>query len=124
MTDLSSDKLRSLLEEASPGPWTHCQPFESVPAVRTIHGFVPGQRVDYVASASGKRVIVQMNGQECTTKSQDMALIAAAPDLAVEVIRLRAALNIICENVEATGSSHADRVAMIGNVANAALKEE
>lgn len=122
MIQLSSDKIRCLLDESTSGPWTHCQPFETVLAVRTIHGFVAGQRVDYVAS--GKRVIVPMQGTECNVKPQDMALIAAAPDLAAEVIRLRAALNLVIENVEATGSLHADRLAAIGVVVRATITEQ
>lgn len=112
MTDLSSDKLRSLLEEASPGPW-------SIKASSEYWGLV----VTCTIKSLGGNVATAWQ-QYTALNIANARLIAAAPDLAAEVIRLRAALNIICENVEATGSSHADRVAMIGNVANAAITEE
>ena len=94
MIDL--DEIERLARAATPGPWFHCQPFQTVPAVRTIHGPVPGQRVDYVAREPApvhRPAIIPMEGRETTTRSHDMAFIAAANPATILalVARLRAA---------------------------------
>ena len=82
-------KLRELLAKGTQGEWHHVQAFQSVPAQKTIHGTVPGQRVDYVSTwpgpgtPKGHRVIVPMetltdSGVARTVSSNDMALIVAA----------------------------------------------
>lgn len=91
----------------TPGPWHHCQPFQSVRAERTIHGPVPAQRVDFVSTKTQpvhERIIIPMAGKEAHVRSEDMAFIAAcnpeniAAILAhveaqeAEIERLRAAL--------------------------------
>lgn len=89
--------LKDLAEKATPGPWYHNQPFVTVPPQRTIHGPVPGQRVDYVSTAPGpgySPTIIPMPGREGSTKSNDMAFVAAANpavvlELIAEVERLR-----------------------------------
>ena len=105
-----TDDLKKLLAEATPGPWHHVQAFESVPAVRTIYGKVPGQRVDYVSTwpglgtPKGHRVVIPMETVAeghitQTATSADMALICAAvnalPELLAENARLREALKAI-----------------------------
>lgn len=104
------EDLRKLLAAATPGPWHHVQAFESVPAVRTIYGKVPGQRVDYVSTwpglgtPKGHRVVIPMETVAeghitQTATSADMALICAAvnalPELLEEVRRLKADLQVI-----------------------------
>lgn len=108
----STDELERLMREATPGPWHHVQAFESVPAVRTIHGKVPGQRVDYVSTwpgpgtPKGHRVVIPMEtvteeGIVRTATSADMALICAAvnalPELVERVKRLEEALKPFAE---------------------------
>ena len=64
----------------TPGPWHHCQPFQSVRAERTIHGPVPAQRVDFVSTKTQpvhERIIIPMAGREAHVRSEDMAFIAA-----------------------------------------------
>lgn len=64
----------------TPGPWHHCQPFQSVRAERTIHGPVPAQRVDFVSTKTQpvhERIIIPMAGTEAHVRSEDMAFIAA-----------------------------------------------
>lgn len=117
MTDLTTDDLTTLLAAATPGPWHHCQPYKTVPAVRTVHGPVPAQRVDYVSTwphpgtPKGHRIIIPMEGNPANVRSADMALIARAPDLAAEVIRLRQENETLRERVttlwEATNAARA-----------------
>lgn len=87
MTKLT--ELKALAEKATKGPWHHVQAFETVPAVRTIHGKVPAQRVDYVSTwpgpgtPKGHRVVIPMEtatdeGVIRTVTSDDMAFIVAA----------------------------------------------
>ncbi|HMM73766.1 MAG TPA: hypothetical protein PKC22_16350, partial [Rhodocyclaceae bacterium] len=64
----------------TPGPWHHCQPFQSVRAERTIHRPVPAQRVDFVSTKTQpvhERIIIPMAGREAHVRSEDMAFIAA-----------------------------------------------
>lgn len=64
----------------TPGPWHHCQPFQSVRAERTIHGPVPAQRVDFVSTKTQpvhERIIIPMAGREAHVRSENMAFIAA-----------------------------------------------
>lgn len=64
----------------TPGPWHHCQPFQSVRAERTIHGPVPAQRVDFVSTKTQpvhERIIIPMAGKEAHVRSEDMMFIAA-----------------------------------------------
>lgn len=80
---IEAKALRALSEKATQGEWHHCQPFKSVPAVNTVNGRVPVQRVDYVSTwpargtPPGHRVIIPMEGRECQVSSDDMAFIAA-----------------------------------------------
>lgn len=109
----STDELERLMREATPGPWHHVQAFESVPAVRTIHGKVPGQRVDYVSTwpgpgtPKGHRVVIPMEtvteeGIVRTATSADMALICAAvnalPELVERVRRYESLIRALIEN--------------------------
>ena len=145
MTDIK--KLRELLAKGTQGEWHHVQAFQSVPAQKTIHGTVPGQRVDYVSTwpgpgtPKGHRVIVPMetltdSGVARTVSSNDMALITAAvnalPALLDEVERMREALETISERhvpdqPAADGSEEADYVrkhhSELRRIARAALGE-
>lgn len=82
MTKDLADELERLATEATPGKWYHCQPFKTVPEVRTVHGRVPAERVDYVSTwpgpgtPPGHRTVIDMPGRESRTTSEDMALIA------------------------------------------------
>ena len=85
MTDLSPPNLKRLLDEAAPGPWE----------------YVPGEALD-------ERCIVNLDtttpciaivadeaGSDCT--DADLTLAAAAPELAQEVLRLRAGVEQLLE---------------------------
>lgn len=75
------EQLRKLAEAATPGPWYHCQPFQSVSKQTTIHGPVPAQRVDFVSTEKEpvhKKIVLPMQGREANIRSEDMAFIAAA----------------------------------------------
>ena len=82
MTD-DIERLKALEVAATKGPWYHCRPFETIPPVRTVHGPVPGQRIDYVSTWPGMgtpkdhKVVIPMEGREQTVSSEDMALIVA-----------------------------------------------
>ena len=81
MTKEQRDKLRTLALAATPGEWYHVQAFQRRAAERTIHGKVPGQRVDFVSTERKpvhKKIIIPMEGRESTARSEDMAYIAAA----------------------------------------------
>lgn len=77
------ERLKALEVAATKGPWYHCRPFETIPPVRTVHGPVPGQRIDYVSTWPGMgtpkdhKVVIPMEGREQTVSSEDMALIVA-----------------------------------------------
>lgn len=94
---LDLEKLKAFAEAATPGPWYHCQPYLTVPPERTIHGYVEGCRVDFVSTTNApvhKQIIISMPGREISTKSNDMAFIAAANpstvlELIAEIERLR-----------------------------------
>lgn len=78
------DALERAARTATSGEWYHCQPFQTVPKQRTIHGSVPAQRVDYVSTwpgpgtPKGHRIIADMEGRESAMRSEDMAFIARA----------------------------------------------
>lgn len=134
-----TDDLKKLLAEATPGPWHHVQAFESVPAVRTIYGKVPGQRVDYVSTwpglgtPKGHRVVIPMETVAeghitQTATSADMALICAAvnalPELLARLERYDDALDEIAAHynggITGPGRLQADSMR---DIARAALKE-
>ena len=89
LTEEQIAEIRARAEAATPGPWYHCQPFQTVPAQKTIHGPVPEQRVDYVSTwgkpgtPKGHCVVAHMDGREAGMRSKDMAFIAAANPAAV-----------------------------------------
>lgn len=75
-----TETILALCEAATPGPWHHVQAFQTVGKLRTIHGAVPAQRVDFVSTEKEpvhKRVIIPMETRESHTTSNDMAFIAA-----------------------------------------------
>ena len=82
-TPTDIERLKALEAAATKGPWYHCRPFETIPPVRTVHGPVPGQRIDYVSTWPGMgtpkdhKVVIPMEGREQTVSSEDMALIVA-----------------------------------------------
>jgi hypothetical protein len=82
-TPTNIERLKALEAAATKGPWYHCRPFETIPPVRTVHGPVPGQRIDYVSTWPGMgtpkdhKVVIPMEGREQTVSSEDMALIVA-----------------------------------------------
>ncbi len=132
-------ELEEALKAATPEPWYHVQAFESVPAVRTIHGKVPGQRVDYVSTwpgpgtPKGHRVVIPMETVAeghivRTVSSEDMALIAlmrnSLPTLIESLKRQREALAEIArhDNTGITGPGRQQADSCV-QIARAALKE-
>ena len=101
MTPAQIAELRRVAEGATPGPWFHVQPFQIAPTMRTIHGTVPAQRVDFVAREMKpvhSRPIVPMEGRENTALSCDMAFIAAAnPATILSLLAERDALVRVAE---------------------------
>lgn len=91
MTDTKQQAAEylALADAATPGPWYHVQAFQRVADVRTIHGLVKGQRVDFVdckpLPVHGP-TIIPMEGRECHVRSNDMAFIAAS-HTAANIIR-------------------------------------
>ena len=87
-----TQQLLALCEAATPGPWHHVQAFQTVGKLRTIHGAVPAQRVDFVSTEKEpvhKRVIIPMETRESHTTSNDMAFIAAAnPETIKQLVEL------------------------------------
>ena len=96
MTDIKQQAAEylALADAATPGPWYHVQAFQRVADVRTIHGLVKGQRVDFVdckpLPVHGP-TIIPMEGRECHVRSNDMAFIAAS-HTAANIIRALLAL--------------------------------
>ena len=87
-----TEELLALAEKATPGPWHHVQAFQTVGKLRTIHGAVPAQRLDFVSTEKEpvhKRVIIPMETRESHTTSNDMAFIAAAnPETIKQLVEL------------------------------------
>ena len=85
MTDIDAviSAIRETTAKATPGEWHHVNAFQSVPKARTVHGTVPAQRIDYVSTwphlgtPGGHRVVVAMERDNATARSEDMAHIAA-----------------------------------------------
>ena len=80
MTEAEREIREALAAGPTPGKWFHCQPFQRVEKMRTIHGVVPAQRVDFVATEPEpvhKRIVIPMEGRESNVRSEDMAYIAA-----------------------------------------------
>jgi hypothetical protein len=87
---MGNDELRKLLAEATPGPWQVDRTEDRWRA--QIDGGTAGRQWLSLA-----RVVVRMEGST-SDHSEGLAnarLIAAAPDLAAEVLRLRDALRAI-----------------------------
>lgn len=85
MTDLTTMHLKCLLEKATPGPWE----------------YIPGEAVDERCIGNpGSMTMcigVEANGEGSSCGDADLTLAAAAPELAQEVIRLRAGVEKILE---------------------------
>lgn len=76
MTVMDSDAIRKLLDEATPGPWRlyedKCEEDEYRARI-----------------AGGIFILADLNGPNYAHQAPNARLIAAAPDLAAEVLRLR-----------------------------------
>lgn len=77
------DRARDALNNATPGPWGHYRPDYGKP--NPVFGATPGDEV-----ATVKR-------------REDHALIAAAPELAAEVVRLHDELSALADELDASG---------------------
>jgi hypothetical protein len=106
----ASDKiarLRELRAKATGGTWHHVNAFKSVPAERTIHGPVPGQRVDYVSTwphlgtPKGHSVVIPMYGSEKTASSSDMAAIVAAMNSLESLLECASVLELLVTSIDA-----------------------
>jgi len=114
-------ELRGLMAKGTPGPWDvawHSYVTELGDFACTIH------------TAHELSAKVMCHIERDVSGQQDAALIVAAinalPELldaAGEVERLRAALDLVLQNVEASASSYQERVEVIGRVALRALGE-
>ena len=83
MTDLTTVQLQRLLDQATPGPWEY----------KLEDGYIMGDLVEilngWIQTADGKTVLgtgLEINDEQ---ELRNLALAAAAPQLAQEVIRLR-----------------------------------
>ena len=87
MTDLSTTNLKRLLDEAAPGPWEY------------VPGEAPDERciVNLDTTTPCIAIVADEAGSDCT--DADLTLAAAAPQLAQEVLRMRAELNHMAEDV-------------------------
>ncbi len=124
-------RLRDLRAKATPGPWHHVNPFESVPAERTIHGPVPGQRVDYVSTwphfgtPRGHSVVIPMYGSEKTASSSDMAAIVSAVNALPALLDCAEALEKIANSpTSGVGCNPAEFVKIARAAINALEKEK
>lgn len=105
MTDLTTVQLQRLLDQATPGPWEY----------KLEDGYIMGDLVEilngWIQTADGKTVLgtgLEINDEQ---ELRNLALAAAAPQLAEEVILLREhieGLITVMENKAATGSSPQD----------------
>jgi len=72
-------KQGSIISNATAGPWYHCQPYMALPSRMTIHGKVPGTRVDFVSTKKApihSKIISPAQGRDACMSSDDMAFIA------------------------------------------------
>lgn len=83
MPDLTTMHLKCLLEQATPGPWEY----------KLEDGYIMGDLVEilngWIQTADGKTVLgtgLEINDEQ---ELRNLALAAAAPELAQEVIHLR-----------------------------------
>lgn len=88
MTPDDLDKLDALRAKATPGPYSHEQPFMVLEKQRTIHGTVPKSRVDYVTGTGGKTIVCHREGMENAVRSNDMAYFAAIANAHDELMAL------------------------------------
>lgn len=94
MTDLSTANLKRLLAEAAPGPWEVDQfeeQFADCPEVTEFYLY--SEDTQYIAK--GEAVSKYRDREEANFR-----LIALAPDLAREVLRMRTKLREICANLD------------------------
>lgn len=83
MTDLSTANLKRLLDEATPGPWEY----------KLENGYIMSDLVEtlngWIQTNDGETVLG--TGLEISDEQElrNLALAAAAPDLAAEVLRMR-----------------------------------
>ena len=91
MTDLSTTNLKRLLNEATPGPWEY----------KLENGYIMSDLVEtlngWIQTNDGETVLG--TGLEISDEQElrNLALAAAAPDLAQEVLRMREALHDLRE---------------------------
>ncbi|WP_449043770.1 hypothetical protein [Paracoccus versutus] len=82
MTDLSTDDLKSLLAEATPGPWE----------IVSLSGYGSPFSIRMAYRPHDPSTPATHYGVQSVRRREDARLIAHAPDLAAEMIRLREAL--------------------------------
>ncbi len=128
MTNVQSAiaRLRELRAKATAGEWHHVNAFQSVPAERTIHGPVPGQRVDYVSTwphlgtPKGHSVVIPMYGSEKTTSSSDMAAIVAAMNSLDALLECASALQRLSLMAQISGGTAGRDEALVAAIDEAA----
>lgn len=104
MTDLATMHLKCLLEQATPGPWEY----------KLEDGYIMGDLVEilngWIQTANGKTVLgtgLEINDEQ---ELRNLALAAAAPQLAQEVIHLRDALGYLVEETRLAAENSDDAV--------------
>ena len=101
MTDLTTTQLQRLLDQATPGPWEY----------KLEDGYIMGDLVEilngWIQTADGKTVLgtgLEINDEQ---ELRNLALAAAAPQLAEEVLRMRNELTNLQEEARAAAKIHA-----------------
>lgn len=101
MTDFTTAHLECLLEQATPGPWEY----------KLEDGYIMGDLVEilngWIQTADGKTVLgtgLEINDEQ---ELRNLALAAAAPQLAREVLRMRGELTDLQEEARAAAKIHA-----------------
>jgi len=99
MTDLTTVQLQRLLDQATPGPWEY----------KLEDGYIMGDLVEilngWIQTADGKTVLgtgLEINDEQ---ELRNLALAAAAPQLAQEVIRLRGEIKGLITAMEIKAAS-------------------
>lgn len=91
MTDLTTNHLKHLLEQATPGPWE-------------------AKDSDCITSQNGEVLWNTDQAVDWNRNDQDVNLAAAAPQLAQEVINLRDALGYLMEETRLAAENSQDVV--------------
>ena len=96
MTDLSTTRIKCLLEKATPGPWEYDP------------GEAPDERCIIDVETWNMCINPTPNGEGSSCSDYDLELAALAPQLAQEVINLRDALGYLMEETRLAAENSQD----------------